>query len=163
MLTKTKMIRMLMVAAVAAVVFQTAGAQTEKTKATAGAAANTAKAADANAAASDTPNVAKTLRAAADALGMVRWSDIGAGNVHLPAIDVINTIEFWGSGTTYASGQSDKTGGPRSAFKTEYHVALAYNPPAMRVEMTRTNPDGNRSGRRPTAFNPSGTRKVRVE
>jgi hypothetical protein len=146
MLTKAKTIRILMAAAVAAVVFQPAGAQTEKTKATAGATANTAKSADANAAASDTPNVAKSLRAAADALGMVRWSDIGAGNVHLPAIDVINTIEFWGSGTTYASGQSDKMGGPRSPFKTEYHVTLAYNPPAMRVELTRTNPDGTVQG-----------------
>jgi hypothetical protein len=146
MLSKTKMIKMLMVAAVAAVVFQTAGAQNEKTKAAAGATANTAAATDAKAAASDTPNVAKTLRAAADALGMVRWSDIGAGNVHLPAIDVINTVEFWGSGTTYPSGQPDTMGGPRSAFKTEYHVALAYNPPAMRVEMTRTSPDGTIQG-----------------
>jgi len=146
MLTKTKTIQILMVAALAAVVLQFAGAQTEKTKATAGATANTAKAADAEASASATPDVAKSLRAAADALGMVRWSDIGAGNVHLPAIDVINTIEFWGSGTTYASGQSDKMGGPRSAFKTEYHVTLAYNPPAMRVEMTRTNPDGTVQG-----------------
>jgi hypothetical protein len=146
MLAKTMMIRMLIFAAVAAVVPQTAGAQTGKTEATAGAAADTAKTADASAAASDTPNVAKSLRAAADALGMVRWSDIGAGNVHLPAIDVINTVEFWGSGTTYASGQSDKTGGPRSAFKTEYHVALAYNPPAMRVEMTRTSSDGTVQG-----------------
>src|SRR5580704_5680759 len=99
MLTKAKTIRILMVAAVAPVVLQSAGAQAEKTKATAGATANTAKAAVATSAASDTPNVAKSLRAAADALGMVRWSDVGAGNVHLPAIDVINTIEFWGSGT----------------------------------------------------------------
>jgi hypothetical protein len=68
---------------------------------------------------------------------MVRWSDIGAGNVHLPAVDVVTTVEFWGSGTTYALGQTDKPGGPGQAFKTEYHVALAYNPPAMRVEMTR--------------------------
>jgi hypothetical protein len=143
---KKTMLRMLIVAAVLAVVLQTAVAQNEKTKATAGATAKTAKATDADAAASDTPNVAKSLRAAADALGMVRWSDIGAGNVHLPAIDVINTVEFWGSGTTYASGPSDKMGSPGSAFKTEYHVALAYNPPAMRVEMTRTNPDGTNQG-----------------
>ena len=44
----------------------------------------------------------KTLRAAAEALGMPRYSDIGAGNVHLPAVDAVNTMEIWGSGTTYA-------------------------------------------------------------
>ena len=134
---KKNMMKKLMIAVVAAVVLQTAGAQNEKAKAGAGARPNNATAADAKAAASDTPDVAKTLRAAADALGMVRWSDIGAGNVHLPAVDVVTTVEFWGSGTTYALGQTDKPGGPGQAFKTEYHVALAYNPPAMRVEMTR--------------------------
>lgn len=72
------------------------------------------------------------LRAAADALGMIRWSDIGAGKTLLPGIDAVNTIEFWGDGTTYSSGQQ---------FTTEYHVALAYNPPAMRVEMNRTTAD----------------------
>ena len=71
----------------------------------------------------------KVLRAAADALGMARWSDIGAGATRLPAIDVVNTMEFSGSGTSYSSGQT---------LKTEYHAALGYNPPAMRVEMTRT-------------------------
>src|SRR5216117_162624 len=76
---------------------------------------------------------ARVLRAAADALGMVRWSDIGAGATRLPAIDVVNTMEFQASGTSYSSGQT---------FKTEYHVALGYNPSAMRVEMTRTGPGG---------------------
>src|SRR5205809_3761624 len=75
----------------------------------------------------------KVLRAAADALGMVRWSDIGAGATRLPAIDIVNTMEFQGSGTSYSSGQT---------FKTEYHVALGYNPAAMRVDMTRTGPGG---------------------
>src|SRR3989449_7023222 len=76
---------------------------------------------------------AKVLRAAADALGMVRWSDIGAGATRLPAIDIVNTMEFQGSGTSYSSGQT---------FKTEYHVALGYNPAGMRVDMTRTGPGG---------------------
>ena len=75
----------------------------------------------------------KVLRAAADALGMARWSDIGAGATRLPAIDVVNTMEFSGSGTGYGFGQT---------FKTEYHAALGYNPPAMRVEMTRTGSGG---------------------
>ncbi len=79
------------------------------------------------------PDRAKVLRAAADALGMVRWSDIGSATIRLPGIDIVNTMEFQGSGTSESAGRS---------FKTEYHVALGYNPPAMRVEMTRTGPDG---------------------
>jgi hypothetical protein len=77
---------------------------------------------------------------------MVRWSDIGAGPVRLPAVDVVNTVELWGSGTTYGSGQAYKVGASWPAFKTECHVALAYNPPAMRVEMTRTNPNASVQG-----------------
>jgi hypothetical protein len=73
----------------------------------------------------------KVLRAAADALGMVRWSDIGAGTTRLPAIDVVNTMEFQGSGTMDDSGR---------AVKIQYHVALGYNPPAMRVHTTRAGP-----------------------
>ncbi len=79
------------------------------------------------------PDRVKVLRAAADALGMARWSDIGANTTRLPAIDVVNTMELYGSGTSDISGR---------AVKIEYHVALGYNPPAMRVEMTRTGPDG---------------------
>lgn len=102
------MARTLIVAAVAACAVQSAGAQRATDRGT-------------------------VLRAAADALGMVRWSDIGAGTTRLPGIDVVNTMEFQGSGTTESAGR---------AFKTQYRVALGYNPPAMRVEMTRTGPDG---------------------
>jgi hypothetical protein len=75
---------------------------------------------------------AKVLRAAADALGMGRWSDIGTQTTRLPGIDIINTMEF------VASGTSDLGGRP---VKTDYHVALGYNPVAARLEVTRT-PDG---------------------
>jgi hypothetical protein len=71
--------------------------------------------------AQSTPNRATVLRAAADALGMVRWSDIGSTTTRLPGIDIVNTMEFRGG---------------------EYHVSLGYNPPAMRVELTRTGPNG---------------------
>ena len=72
---------------------------------------------------------AKTvLRAAADALGMLRWSDIGAGATHLPAIDVVTTMEIFATGTVNNAGQSSPA---------EYHASLAYIPPAMRVELTR--------------------------
>jgi len=136
---RTGMTRVLMLAALSALAFQTAGAQSEKSKA-AGAKRKAAASADAKAVASTGAEVAKTLKAAADALGMARWSGVGGGK--LPEVDVVNRMEIWGSGMTYAFGQAYKPGGPWPAFKTEYHVALGYNPPAMRVEMTRTNPDG---------------------
>ncbi len=68
----------------------------------------------------------KVLRAAADALGMVRWSDIGTADTRLPGIDIVNTMEFQGSGTIDSAGR---------AVKADYHVALGYNPAAMRVEV----------------------------
>lgn len=76
---------------------------------------------------------AKVLQAAAYALGMARWSDIGTATTRLPAIDIVNTMEFKGSGTADSSGRP---------VKIEYHAAIGYNPPAMRVEMTRTAADG---------------------
>ena len=113
----------MVIATLAALAFQPAGGQSAKP--------TTAEASD-DASKSNTSEVAKTLKAAAEALGLARWS--GVGGQRLPEVDVINTMEIWGSGTTYGPGQSDK---PMS-FKTEYHAALGYNPPAMRVEMTRT-------------------------
>ena len=71
----------------------------------------------------------KVLQAAAYALGMPRWADIGTTTTRLPAIDIVNTMEFQGSGTM------DSSGGP---IKVDYHAAVGYNPPAMRVEITRT-------------------------
>src|SRR5713226_3430303 len=117
---KANMRKILMIAAVAALALRSVGAQT--------------------------PDRAKTLRAAADALGMVRWADIGSGNTRLPGVDVVTTMELWGSGTTYGNGEPYKPNAAWSAVETEYHVALAYNPPAMRVELTRTSPDGRGQG-----------------
>jgi hypothetical protein len=109
---KARIVTVSVLAAVAVVAVRTAGAQT---------------------AASNQPDVAKAVKAAADALGMPRWS--GLGGDQLPALDVVNRIDFRGSGTTYGPGQEP-------AFKTDYHVAFSYNPPAMRLEMTRTSPAG---------------------
>ena len=108
-----------------ALVSQAAIAQTDRSK--------QASETPANAAAGDATNRAKLLRAAADALGMVRWSDIGSGDVHLPGIDIVNTMEIWASGMVGQSADAD------------YHVALAYNPPAMRVEITRKGAAGGAS------------------
>ena len=71
---------------------------------------------------------AKTVKAAADAMGMPRTG--GPGGALLPEVDVVNRMEFWGSGTASTPGASGQS------FKTEYHVALGYNPAAMRVEIT---------------------------
>ena len=75
----------------------------------------------------------KVLRAAADALGMIRWSDIGAGPTRLPGIDVVNTMEIFASGTIYDNGQPSTC---------EFHAALGYIPPAMRVEISRQGVSG---------------------
>jgi hypothetical protein len=85
-----------------------------------------------------TPERVTVLRAAADALGMVRWSDIGSATTRLPGIDIVNTMEFQGSGTSESTDR---------AFKAQYHVAVGYNPPAMRVEMTRVGTDGGAAQR----------------
>ncbi len=122
---KAKFITMLMVAGVLILGLRSTAAQSQKGQATG---AGPSKAA----AAADMPERLKVLGAAADALGMIRWSDIGAGSTILPGIDAVNTIELFGSGTCEAGGQQ---------FMADYHVALAYNPPAMRVEVTRTSPD----------------------
>jgi len=121
----------MVIAALAALAFQPAGGQSAKPT-TAGAADDATK--------SNPSAVAKTLKAAAEAVGLARWS--GVGGQHLPEVDVINTMEIWGSGTTDGPGQSNKPGEPSTAFKTEYHAALCYNPPAMRVEMTRASASG---------------------
>lgn len=88
--------------------------------------------------------VANTLKAAAEAVGLARWS--GVGGQRLPEVDVINTMEIWGSGTTYGLDRSYKPGEPWPAFKTEYHAALGYNPAAMRVETTRTPAEASATG-----------------
>src|ERR1700687_1110119 len=122
--------RAITIAALAVIAFQTAGGQTNAAKATAD--AKTMAARPGNAATEpDTSDLARTLQSAAEAVGLARWS--GVGGQRLPEVDVINTMEMWGSGTTYGSGQT---------FKTEYHAAINYNPAAMRVEMTRTPAQG---------------------
>jgi len=88
--------------------------------------------------------VAKTLKTAAEACGLARWSCVGGHP--LPEVDLGNTMEIWGSGTSYGLDRPYKAGEPWPAFKTEYHVAVGYNPAAMRVEMTRTPADTSASG-----------------
>ena len=65
-----------------------------------------------------------TIKAAEYALGMIRSAQ---------RIDAINTLEYWGTGSAYAAGQ---------ALKVTYHASLSYAVPAMRVDVTRGNPNG---------------------
>lgn len=78
------------------------------------------------ASAQSAPDRARVLRAAADALGMGRWSDIGTQNTRLPGIDIVNTQEIVLTGTTNVDGRTTKA---------DVKVALGYNPAAMRVEI----------------------------
>src|SRR5260370_14414907 len=121
---KTRVLQISMIAVAAAFVFHNAFAQNEG-KATSGADAKTA-------AAGETMDRAKILRAAADALGMIRWSDIGAGATRLPGIDIVNTMEIVASGTIYDNGQ------PSTFLSRD---ALLDVPPSMRVEITRKGGD----------------------
>ena len=105
-----KLMKMFLIAAIVGLAVHPAHAQSDHHK--------TAGSASADTDATVNPDVAKALKAAADALGMPRWSQVGGG--HLPELDAVNTIAFWASGTPYS----------------DYHVSLAYNPPGMRVEMS---------------------------
>ena len=120
---KTGILCGLMIAVAGALLCHTALAQTGKAGATE----------SKSAASGESTDRSKVLRAAADALGMIRWSDIGAGPTRLPGIDVVNTLEIFASGTVYTNGQ---------AAIAEYHAAVGYIPPAMRVEITRKGATG---------------------
>jgi len=78
-------------------------------------------------------DVKATLKTAEYALGMIRGPQ---------RIDAINTLEYWGTGTGYAFGQAYHPDKPWPPFKVTYHVSLSYAVPAMRVDVTRSNPDG---------------------
>jgi hypothetical protein len=116
---KANVMRGLILVTIGAFAFQGGAAQSGQAKA--------------NADATGAPDVAHVIKAAADALGMPRTG--GPGGAGLPEIDVVNRMEFWGSGTASAV-DSSKPGESSQAFKTDYHVALGYNPPSIRVEMT---------------------------
>jgi len=89
-------------------------------------------------AAADAADVQQTLRAVGLALGELRGPNF---------VDAISTMEFWANGTMNALGQSFKPGDPWPAFKvTSYHAWIDFNQPAMRVDLTRTNPDGPAKG-----------------
>jgi glyoxylase-like metal-dependent hydrolase (beta-lactamase superfamily II) len=80
---------------------------------------------------------------AQDAQAVIKTAEYALGMIRGPQrIDAINTLEYWGTGSTYAFGQSYRPGSAWPEFKVNYHASLSYAVPAMRVDMTRSNPDG---------------------
>jgi glyoxylase-like metal-dependent hydrolase (beta-lactamase superfamily II) len=82
-------------------------------------------------------DAAAAIKAAEYALGMIRGPQ---------RIDAINTMEVWGTGTNNNFGQAYRPDGPWPAFKIAYHASFSYRTPAMRVDITRSNPDGPLQG-----------------
>jgi hypothetical protein len=59
----------------------------------------------------------------------------------------LTSIQYSGTGTNNAFGQAYAPDGPWPAFKvTSYTAFINYATPAMRVEINRTNPDGQIRG-----------------
>jgi glyoxylase-like metal-dependent hydrolase (beta-lactamase superfamily II) len=59
----------------------------------------------------------------------------------------LTSIQYSGVGTNNAFGQAYAPGGPWPTFKvTSYTASINYSTPAMRVELERTNPDGQIRG-----------------
>lgn len=80
---------------------------------------------------------------AQDAQAVIKTAEYALGMIRGPQrIDAINTLEYWGTGSTYAFGQSYRPGSAWPPFKVTYHASLSYAVPAMRVDVTRSNPDG---------------------
>lgn len=80
---------------------------------------------------------------AQDAQAVIKTAQYAIGMIRGPQrIDAINTMEYWGTGSTYAFGQAYRPGSVWPAFKAQYHASLSYAVPAMRVDVTRSNPDG---------------------
>ncbi len=80
---------------------------------------------------------------AQDAQAVIKTAEYALGMIRGPQrIEAINTLEYWGTGFTYAFGQAYHPGSAWPAFKVNYHASASYAVPAMRVDVTRSNPDG---------------------
>jgi glyoxylase-like metal-dependent hydrolase (beta-lactamase superfamily II) len=80
---------------------------------------------------------------AQDAQAVIKTAEYALGMIRGPQrIDAVATLEYWGTGSTYAFGQAYHPGSAWPAFKVTYHASLSYAVPAMRVDVMRSNPDG---------------------
>lgn len=99
---------------------------------------------------------------AQDAATVIKNAEYALGMIRGPQrIDAINTLEYWGTGSIYAVRPADGPGGARPEFKGTYHASISYAVPAMRVDVTRSNPNGpNQSGGGPPLVAPQ--RQIQV-
>jgi glyoxylase-like metal-dependent hydrolase (beta-lactamase superfamily II) len=124
-------IKVLALAAVVTLAMSTAAVMAQRGAGNAQAPANPSLAADAQ-------RLKAVIDAAADALGLLRG---------VQEADSLSTLELWGTGTQYAFGQAYKPDRAWPALKvTAWHVGIGYDVPGMRVDLTRTNPDGQVQG-----------------
>jgi len=80
---------------------------------------------------------------AQDAAAAIKTAEYALGMIRGPQrIDAVSTLEYWGTGSTYAFGQSYRPDLAWPAFKVTYHASLSYAVPAMRVDVMRSNPEG---------------------
>src|SRR5262245_7250909 len=80
---------------------------------------------------------------AQDAQAVIKKAQYAIGMIRGPQrIDAIGTMEYWGAGTAYVFGQQVKPDSAWPAAKITYHASLSFAVPAMRVDATRSNPDG---------------------
>src|SRR4029077_7643141 len=80
---------------------------------------------------------------AQDAATVIKNAEYALGMIGGPQrIDAINTLEDVGTVSTYAFGQAYHPGSAWPEFKATYHASLSYAVPAMRLDVTRSNPDG---------------------
>jgi len=87
--------------------------------------------------------IALPQAAAQDAIPVIKTAEYALGMIRGPQrIDAINTVEYWGEGYAYSFGQAYRPDMPWPPAKATYHASLSYFIPAMRVDVTRSNPDG---------------------
>jgi len=80
---------------------------------------------------------------AQDAATVIKNAEYALGMIRGPQrIDAINTFEYWGTGSMYAFGQAYRPDSARPESKVMYHASVSYALAAMRVDVTRSNPDG---------------------
>jgi len=87
--------------------------------------------------------IALPQAAAQDAIPVIKTAEYALGMIRGPQrIDAINTVEYWGEGYAYSFGQAYRPDMPWPPARATYHASLSYFIPAMRVDVTRSNPDG---------------------
>ena len=102
--------------------------------------------------AAQAPAPAKGAKPAAPALpeSKALVHDVGVAHGMLRGLqenDATTTAQFQATGTQYIVGQTFQPGGPWPAAKlTKYNVWINYAVPGMRIDLERTNPDGQVQG-----------------